>query len=109
MMGTMQVINIRLCREINKNQHCCYEKCLSVPFIFNLLHDLATLIYLKHRKMSEKAGDDLRHDLMFYWLLLRIEIKFPEIFTSESGWSRASACPHQRATEIDEANIRDLL
>ena len=59
--------------------------------------------------MSEKTGDDLRHDLMFYWLLLRIEVKFPEILATQSGGSWSSSGPDQRSAEIDEADVGDLL
>ena len=62
-------------------------------------------LHLQHWKMSEETGYHCWHDLLFYWLVLRVEVEFSQILAANSLGAGTSS--NQRTTEIDETNVSD--
>jgi hypothetical protein len=42
--------------------------------------------HLQERQVSEKAGNDSRHDLLLRRLALRVEVEFPQVATTHRCW-----------------------
>ena len=55
--------------------------------------------------MSEETGYHCWHDLLLYWLVLRVEVEFSQILAANSLGAGTSS--NKRTTEIDETNVSD--